>query len=115
MGDYPKAGAHAGAAVSCRAGQSLAATFWPVTTLTIRERLQTLNLDGLSKILMSSKAIDLKFREAVPENLLASIVNDRALDRESAERVSTQPINASAMNDSQTEERGSLNSGQASS
>jgi hypothetical protein len=41
---------------------------------------------------MSSKAIDLKFRDAIPENLLACIVNGRALDRESAERVSAQPV-----------------------
>ena len=34
----------------------------------MRERLQTLKLGRLSKTLMPSKAIDLKFRDAVPEN-----------------------------------------------
>jgi ATP-dependent Lhr-like helicase len=86
----------------------------PIAVAAIRERLQTLDLDGLSKTLMSSKAIDLKFRDAVPENLLASIVNGRAIDRESAERVSTQPISSGAMNDSPIETAGSSSSGQAS-
>ena len=68
-----------------------------IAVAAILERLQTLNLDGLSKTLMSSKAIDLKFQDAVPENLLASIINGRVLDRDSAERVSMQPISVSAM------------------
>jgi threonine synthase len=63
-----------------------------IAVAAMRELLQTLNLDGPSKTLMSSKAIDVKFRDAVPENLLACIVNRRALDRESAERVSAQPV-----------------------
>ena len=87
----------------------------PIAIAAIRERMQTLDLDGLSKALMFSKAIDLKFRDAVPENLLASIVNSRAIDRESAERISTQPISPSVpMNDSPVETAGSSSSGQAS-
>ena len=69
-----------------------------IAVAAILERLQALDLDGLSKTLMSSKAIDLKFQDAVPENLLASIINVRVLDRYLAERVSMQPISVSAMN-----------------
>jgi ATP-dependent Lhr-like helicase len=80
----------------------------------MREWLQTIELDGLSKTLISSKAIDLKFRDAVPQNLLASIVNSRALDRDSAERVLTQPVSSRATSDSRTEMAGSSSSGRAS-
>jgi ATP-dependent Lhr-like helicase len=66
----------------------------------IRERLQTVEFEGLSKNLISSKAVDLKFRDAVPDNLLCSIVNSRVIDQESAERVSTQPVSGLARNDS---------------
>jgi ATP-dependent Lhr-like helicase len=66
----------------------------------IRERLQTVEFEGLSKNLISSKAVDLKFRDAVPDDLLCSIVNSRVIDRESAERVSTQPVSGLATNDS---------------
>jgi threonine synthase len=82
-----------------------------ISVTAILERLQTLNLDGLNRTLVSSKAIGLKFQDAVPENLLASIVNGRALDRDSAERVSMQPINVSAINDSPIETEGSFESG----
>lgn len=80
----------------------------------MREHLQTLELGGLSKTLMPSKAIDLKFRDAIPENLLASILNSRAFDLESAERVSTQPLSARTTNDSRNETGGSSSSGQVS-
>jgi len=66
------------------------------------ERLRAVDFDGLSKTLVSSKIIDLKFSDAVPENLLTSVVNSRLLDRASAERVSTQPFNARETNDSPT-------------
>jgi ATP-dependent Lhr-like helicase len=59
----------------------------------MRERLQAVDFNGLSKTLMSSKAIDLKFWDAVPEKLLTSVFNSRLLDRESAERVATQALN----------------------
>ena len=59
-------------------------------TATMQERLQTHEFS--SSVKMSAKAIALKFREAVPENLLMSIVNSRTIDRAAAERVSTQPV-----------------------
>ena len=72
----------------------------------LRERLQTVALDGLSKTIVSSKVIDVKFRDALPESLLASIVNRRALDRESAERILVQSVRSVATNGSHVETGG---------
>jgi ATP-dependent Lhr-like helicase len=71
----------------------------------MRERLKALNVEGLVKPTISSRAIDLKFRDAVPETLLASIVSSRAFDRESALRVLTHPINEIGQYEGPTQRR----------
>jgi len=56
----------------------------------LRERMQALKFPELGINLAVSKAIDVKFKDAVPSSLLASLALSRALDRISAERVLAQ-------------------------
>ncbi len=56
----------------------------------LRERMQALKFPDLGMNLAVSKAADLKFKDAVPDALLASVALSRDLDRISAEQVLAQ-------------------------
>ena len=79
----------------------------------MRELLQTLNLDGPSKTLMSSKAIDVKFRDAVPENCWLALSTVVRLTESRRSECRRNLLVSRATNDYRSETAGPPSSGRA--